>query len=397
MELSKFKLPGFVDIRSKFKVFILFTAFLIGSLSIFYTQRLVNKLAEREQKLVDLYAKGLKFVADPENNGNLTFLFQEIIEANNSIPVILTDEKGIPIRSKNIDFPKNATSAAKQKILLKEVAEMKNEHPPIVVEPAPGFKNLIYYKNSYLLRQLTYYPYVQLTVIAIFSIIAFMAFSYSKNAEQNRVWVGLAKETAHQLGTPLSSLMAWVELFKSDPAINQEVVDELGKDVSRLEMITSRFSNIGSVPALTNEDIYKIIEHTLNYLRTRVSQKVQITLISNLPEATTAKINKPLFDWVIENISKNAVDAMDGKGQIQITINPYNNNQISLDIADSGKGIHKSKLKEVFKAGYTTKKRGWGLGLTLVKRIVENYHKGKIFVLNSEIGKGTTFRIILNQ
>ncbi|HEY8400905.1 MAG TPA: HAMP domain-containing sensor histidine kinase, partial [Cytophagaceae bacterium] len=365
--------------------------------SIYYTNTLVKKLAEREEKLIDLYAKGLQFAVDPDNNGNLTFLFQEIIEANNSIPVILTDEFENPISDKNISFPKKASEAEIKEILKKEIQLMKAEHAPIVVEYA-GIKNYIFYRNSYLLTQLVYYPYIQLTVIAIFAIIAYLAFSYSRNAEQNRVWVGLAKETAHQLGTPLSSLMAWVELFKSNPNYqNDEIVAELEKDVNRLEMITSRFSNIGSVPILNNENIECAITTGVNYLRNRISDKIVFSIESELPPETTAKINKPLFDWVIENICKNAADAITGPGFINIKISGIADNKIAIDISDSGKGIPRSKISDVFKPGYTTKKRGWGLGLTLVKRIVENYHKGKIFVLSSEVGKGTTFRIIINR
>lgn len=399
MELYNFKSIDLYNIRSKFKIIILLIALIIGAVSIFYTNQLVKKLAAREEKLIDLYAKGLKYVADPENNGNLTFLFQEIIEANNSIPVILTDENEVPISDKNVDFPKKKMSPEeKQQFLISEVKEMKAEHAPITVEYAPGFRNLIFYKNSFLLTQLVYYPYIQLTIIAIFAIIAYLAFSYSKNAEQNRVWVGLAKETAHQLGTPLSSLMAWIELFKVDPKFqDNEVVSELEKDVSRLEMITNRFSNIGSVPTLSHENVFQAIQQTVNYLKTRVSSKVKFSIVNSLPTEIRAKLNKPLFDWVIENTCKNAIDAMEGVGYITISISSYNDDKISVDISDTGKGIPKSKIKEVFKPGYTTKKRGWGLGLTLVKRIVENYHKGKITVLSSEIGKGTTFRILLNQ
>lgn len=398
MELYNFRSLDIYNIRSKFKIFILLIALFIGGCSIYYTNHLVKKLAGREQKLIDLYAKGLKYVADPSNSGNLTFLFQEIIEANNSIPVILTDDQEVPISDKNIEYPKGLSKVNKQKFLVKELEEMKAEHPPIAVEYAPGFKNLIFYKNSFLLTQLVYYPYIQLTIIAIFAIIAYLAFSYSKNAEQNRVWVGLAKETAHQLGTPLSSLMAWVELFKVDPKFeNKEIVVELEKDVQRLEMITARFSNIGSVPALIDEDIFLTVSNTINYLKSRVSKKVKFSVNSFVPPNTTAKLNKPLFDWVIENICKNAVDAMDGIGFININIASLNENKVTVDISDSGKGIHKSKLDTVFHAGYTTKKRGWGLGLTLAKRIVDNYHRGKIYVHSSELGKGTTFRIVLNR
>jgi two-component system, sporulation sensor kinase E len=400
MELYNFSSWDIYNNRARFKIFILIVALIIGAASIYYTHRLVKQLAEREQSLIDLYANGIKFAADPSNEGNLTFLFKEIIEANNSIPVILTDEQENPVSDKNIEFPKNASNTDKEQILRKEIKEMKLEHSPIVIEIAPGskHKNFIFYKNSFLLRQLLYYPYVQLTIIFIFALIAYLAFSYSRNSEQNRVWVGLAKETAHQLGTPLSSLMAWIELFKNDPKYqNEEIVVELEKDVQRLEMITARFSNIGSIPALHNENILSVVENAANYLRTRVSAKVKFTVRTYADENATAKINKPLFEWVIENVSKNAIDAMNGVGSLDIEITPLDEKRLAIDIIDTGKGIPRSKFNEVFEPGYTTKKRGWGLGLTLVKRIVENYHKGKIFVLSSELGKGTTLRIIVNS
>lgn len=396
MELSNFSPWEIYNSKSRFKLIILIIAIVIGGASIYYTQRLVNKLAEREKKLIDLYAKALKFAGNSDNAGDLSFIFEEIVKANNSIPVILTDDSRMPVNSKNVDLPKNITQDQENKILLSELNEMRAEHDSIEIEFAPGYKNYIFYKNSFLLRQLLYYPYVQLTIIAIFAIIAYMAFSYSRNAEQNRVWVGLAKETAHQLGTPLSSLMAWVELFRSNPKYqNDEVVGELEKDVSRLEMITARFSSIGSVPTMIDENMFATIDNTVQYLRARVSRKVKFTLTTELPNDATAKINKALFDWVIENICKNAIDAMNGIGSINIHISSYNNARLAIDISDTGKGIPRSKFSQVFEPGYTTKQRGWGLGLTLVKRIVQNYHGGKIFVLNSELGKGTTFRILL--
>ncbi len=401
MDLYNFRAWDIYNNRSKFKIAILIIALIIGGASIYYTQRLVNRLAEREQRMIDLYAKGLKYVVDPSNEGSLSFLFQEIIEANNSVPVILTDQYENPISDKNLDSIRpDAAPEEREQFYREEIKEMKKQHPPIVVEIAPGLKNYIFYKNSYLLRQLLYYPYVQLTIIAIFAIIAFLAFSYSKNAEQNRVWVGLAKETAHQLGTPLSSLMAWQELLKEDPKYQQdEFVVELEKDIRRLEMITARFSNIGSIPTLRSENILNVVQDTIQYIKTRVSIKVKFSVKTELPTDTAVKINKPLFDWVIENVCKNAVDAIGntGIGEINIKISGFENNKVAIDISDTGKGIPRSRFNEVFEPGYTTKKRGWGLGLTLVKRIVENYHAGKIFVLNSEIGKGTTFRIVVNR
>ncbi len=382
--------------KSKFKIAILVIALLVGIGSIYYTQTLVEKLAQREQKLIDLYAKSLQYAVDPKNNSDLTFLFQEILDSNSTIPVILTDEKGIPQSSLNIDFPKNASEVEKQEVLTKEVEVMKGNYTPIIIDYSElGFKNFIYYKNSYVLTQLMYYPYIQLSIIAALAIIAYVAFSYSRNSEQNRVWVGLAKETAHQLGTPLSSLIAWVEILKLSPE-NRETAIELEKDVQRLEMITARFSNIGSSPSPSSENALSAVNDIVNYLDSRTSKKVKMTVQTEVREDTTIKINKPLFDWVLENICKNGIDAMDGIGQLTLKISEVKN-KIAIDISDTGKGIPRSKFKTIFKPGYTTKKRGWGLGLTLVKRIVESYHNGKIFVLESEIGKGTTFRIVMEK
>jgi len=381
--------------KSRYKILILIVALIIGSVSIIYTQTLVDKLADRERKLIDLYAKGLMNAVETPNSGSLTFLFQEIIEVNNSIPVILTDENFFPLSERNISIPKRFSEEERVEYLREEISKMRAERQPIVVQLAPGIKNYIFYRNSLILRQLLYYPYIQLTIISIFAVMAYLAFSYSRNAEQNRVWVGLAKETAHQLGTPISSLMAWVELLKIDSRFEGEaMVPELEKDIDRLQMITARFSNIGSLPSLQQEDIKEVIEHALKYLRARISPKVELNLYADTN--LYSDINRSLFEWVVENMVKNAVDAMNSKGRVDIYIQNFGN-QLAIDIADTGKGIAKSKFKEVFKAGYTTKKRGWGLGLTLVKRIVENYHGGKIMVLKSVPGEGTTFRILLGK
>lgn len=397
MEKGQYKMAGFYN-TSKLKIVVLMVSISIGAASIWYTNVLVRKLAIREQQQINLFAKGLQAVADPANDGSISFLFQEIIEANNSIPVILTDDQENPISDKNIDIPAKYSEAEKMVFLKAEIQLMKLVHAPIVVEPTAGLKNYIFYKNSFLLTQLIYYPYVQLTIISLFAIITFVAYSYSKRSEQNRIWVGLAKETAHQLGTPLSSLIAWIEIFRQDPEFkNKEVLDELEKDVNRLEMVTARFSNIGSKPSLQEEQLYHTIEHTVSYLATRLSKKIKIMLTTLLPKDEAIKMNKPLFDWVIENLCKNAVDAMDGTGEIRIHLFPINENKLGIDVSDTGKGMGKSRYNEVFKPGFTTKKRGWGLGLTLVKRIIENYHHGKIAVHHSEIGKGTTFRIVMNR
>lgn len=384
--------------KSRLKLLILIIAMLIGAATVIYTNILVRKLSEREQQLIDLYARGMRFMLSAESDENTVFIQDNIIDSNKTVPVILTDEEETVVDYKNLTFPKNISEARKSELLRREIEKMKAQHNPIVVQWAENSRNYIFYKDSALLTQLRYYPYVQLTVIACFAWMAYFAFSYSRKAEQNRVWVGLAKETAHQLGTPLSSLMAWLEYLKSSPKFeNEPIVDELGKDVRRLEIITERFSNIGSVPALQDESILRVTEHAIAYLQNRVSKKIDFSVTAEFPADTPAKVNIPLYEWVIENICKNAIDAMEGKGSISLLLSKAGKDQISIDITDTGKGIPKSKLNDVFLPGYTTKKRGWGLGLALSKRIIENYHRGKLFVKSSEVGKGTTFRLVLNQ
>lgn len=382
--------------KSKYKWIILFVALIIGLASIFYTNRLVSQLKEREKRLIELYAKTLEYNANQKDNQNLGFIFQEIIVPNNSIPVILTDGGGNPLDHRNLNLKASLTEIEKQELLREKLEIMKEEHEPILIRfEDEGSNNYVYYKNSRLLDQLRYYPYVQLSIISIFGLLAYLAFNYSKTAEQNRIWVGLAKETAHQLGTPISSLMAWLEYFKTVERVKDpELIQELEKDVARLEMITSRFSNIGSTPLLNYEDIHQAVKNTVSYLQKRISSKV-VFRVHALPVDIRAKINKPLFDWVIENLCKNAVDAMAGEGVIGIDIRKAPDGNVMIDLSDTGKGIPKSKLRDVFLPGYTTKSRGWGLGLTLVKRIIENYHQGKIYIKSSEPDAGTTFRIIL--
>jgi len=286
-------------------------------------------------------------------------------------------------------------------MLAQELKEMKATYPPIDIvlkDPNTGEvfgRQYVYYKNSFLLTQLVAYPYIQLSVIAIFGFISYLAFNYSKAAEQNRVWVGLAKETAHQLGTPLSSLMAWIEVLRDDPEIkNKGIVDELDKDIRKLTMVTERFSSIGSAPTLKDENIYNLISNVVSYLEPRVSSKINIELYT-LSESIVARAHAPLLEWVIENLCKNAVDAIGSSGTIAIKILRGSDGKVFIDISDTGKGIPKANIGNVFKAGFTTKKRGWGLGLTLAKRIVELYHGGRIFVKASDESQGTTFRIEL--
>ena len=272
---------------------------------------------------------------------------------------------------------------------------MASENQPIEVEIGDGSKSYIFYKESILLTQLKYYPYVMFSIIGLFLFVAYLLFSTARRVEQNQVWVGMAKETAHQLGTPLSSLIAWLEYLRSK-GLDSETAVEIEKDVKRLETITERFSKIGSIPKLDTVDVVKVLNDAVNYMKLRTSKNVSFIIDSGNEKEVFGQLNVPLFEWVIENLIRNAVDAMDGNGSIIISLS----DQIQfvyIDITDTGKGIPKSKYKTVFEPGFTTKKRGWGLGLSLTKRIIENYHSGKIFVKNSETDKGTSFRIVLNK
>ncbi|MFD2999740.1 ATP-binding protein [Pontibacter toksunensis] len=386
--------------KNRIKLIFVIIALIIGAATITYTNILVSRLSEREQELVQLYAKGLRYMINAPSDDNIVFIEEEILSSNNTVPVILTDENENILDSKNINIPENISGDTDKinALLQREIEKMKTQHAPIVVPWDEGSVNYVFYKDSALLSQLRYYPYVQLIVIACFASMAYFAFSYSRRAEQNRVWVGLAKETAHQLGTPLSSLMAWYEYIKSSPKFeNEPIIDELGKDVRRLEIITERFSNIGSVPLLRDENLLQVTENAINYLQNRISRKVIFSVTSSFSPDITAKVNVSLYDWVIENICKNAVDAMEGRGNIDIHLSLLGKSSIAVDITDTGKGIPKSKIDTVFLPGFTTKKRGWGLGLALAKRIIDNYHEGRLYVKWSEVGKGTTFRIVLNR
>jgi signal transduction histidine kinase len=326
---------------------------------------------------------------------------EEIVNKNNSIPTILLSEHNEFIDYTNLEIDSTWSLKKKNESLLRELEAMKRAYPPIEIllkDPTTQEvfgKQYVYYKNSFLLTQLIAYPFIQLSVIAIFGFISYLAFNYSKTSEQNRVWVGLAKETAHQLGTPLSSLMAWVEVLRDDPDIkNKGIADELDKDIKKLKVVTERFSSIGSTPILKEENIYALIQNVVTYLQPRVSSRINFELYT-LSETITAMVHAPLFEWVIENLCKNGVDAMGSSGTIAIKILRGNENRVLIDISDTGKGIPKSNLPSVFKPGFTTKKRGWGLGLALAKRIIEMYHQGRIFVKSSEENQGTTFRIEL--
>jgi signal transduction histidine kinase len=305
----------------------------------------------------------------------------------------MADEQGNPIDYRNISFKNSRDKTDSMQVLKEVLLEMQEDYPPIVLQEADI---RIYYRNSELLTNLKYYPYIQLAVILLFGLLVYVVFNQSKLSEQNRVWAGLTKETAHQLGTPIASLMAWMDYLKNSPVWdeNQEIIQEMDKDVTKLRVVTERFSSIGSRPVIQPENVYDIIEEGVSYLRPRISTKVDWEIQSDSKELV-ALVNKPLFDWVIENVCKNAVDAMKGKGMIRISLFQDNDKYVGIDISDTGMGIEKMKFKKVFTPGFSSRKRGWGLGLTLSKRIVEGYHGGKIFVKQSELGKGTTFRILL--
>ena len=396
------------DQKTRIKILVAVLALIIGAATVIYTNLLVQRVSEREQQQIRLYAKALEYIINSESETN-TFVFNEIIGNNTTIPVILSSDGKDITNAKNITMPVHLSPADSLTLLDSELLLMKQQHPPIIVKFGAGQVNYIFYRDSQLLRQLRTYPLVQLVVIGCLAVIAYFAFSSSRRAEQNRVWVGLAKETAHQLGTPLSSLVGWQSYLRESERFRDEpIVEELGKDIRRLEIITERFSNIGSVPVLKDENLYLTTRNAIEYLQSRVSKKVIFKIESDLPMDTPARINVPLFDWVIENICKNAVDAMEGRGSITLHLRRVRTRrswyrrgapprQVAVDITDTGKGIPKNKLESIFMPGFTTKRRGWGLGLALAKRIIENYHEGKLFVKWSELGRGTTFRVVLNQ
>ncbi len=343
--------------KSKHKIITVLVALLIGSGSVFYTNMIVKRLAQREQEQIELYAEALKYFSNLENDEPVAFL--QLITENTIFPSILVDEKGniLPSGARNVRNLEGLSEERKQERLQEELEIMKEEHLPIVVKYGPGQYNYIYYRNSYLLSQLRYYPYVQLTVIAVFVVLGYLTFSSSRRAEQNRVWVGLAKETAHQLGTPLSALMAWIEYFKADPKYAEDgVVEELEKDVQRLEMITARFSSIGSVPTLKEENVMDGSSILSPTYKKRISTKVKMYVTADSETLPGVKMNKYLFEWVIENLCKNAVDAMSGIGEIRIHIKKAQPSKLTIDISDTGKGISKANQPRVFDAGFSTKK-----------------------------------------
>jgi hypothetical protein len=376
------------SLKQRWKLFLILAAVAIGTGSLWYTNLLVNKLSEKEQKKASIWAEATRIMLESsQSETDLNFLFK-VIEDNSTVPVILTDQENKILYYRNL----NDAKASKPEYLMEQLQIMKKLHPPLIIDLGQGNKNYIYYKESTLLQQLSIYPYLQLSVIIIFGMVSYIAFNASRKAEQNKVWLGLSRETAHQLGTPASSLTAWVELLK-DKVVDATIVSELEKDVQRLNIITERFSKIGSQPKLEITDLNNVINEVVVYMQSRVPKSVRIEFQS-FENQIELPINVNLLGWVFENLIKNALDAISNDGVIEIKI-LSKDKQTIIDVSDNGKGIMKRNFKKVFKPGFTTKSRGWGLGLSLTKRIIEEYHKGKIFVLNSEINKGTTFRIII--
>lgn len=372
------------------KIVLLLLALAIGLFSLYYSNRMVVKLSQEERKKISQWAEAQELIAKSEPEQDISF-YAKIVESNSTIPVFLADESGY-LTYRNID----SSIIRSKKRLDAYFTELKTETQPIEIKITDDYSQYVYYDESSTLKQLKVYPFIQLGIVSLFVLVSYFAFSYSRRSEQNQVWVGLAKETAHQLGTPMSSLMAWVDLIESDKSFaNEESLGEMRKDLDRLKVITERFSKIGSTPVLSPVDIGKQLRHAINYIRIRSAEEV-IYVIEEMPNQLMANINVPLFEWGIENICKNAIDAMDGKGTITINCR-LKGDTIVIDISDTGKGMPKALFKRVFKPGFTTKKRGWGLGLSLVKRIIENYHKGHIFVKESIPHKKTTFRITLRQ
>lgn len=368
-------------------VFIIIAAIIVcGSLLV--SHYLVKDLSKEERNKIEIWAEATKEMASNVDNLNM-ILVVEVLNSNTTIPVILYDKKDNYYTSKNIDLPETD----QQEFLKKKADLFKKKHLPIAIE-AEDFDQYVYYDDSYTLKRLQLYPYVQLGALLIFVVIAFFALFTTMKMEQDRLWVGLSKETAHQLGTPISSLLAWVEYLKLKE-VETDIASEMNKDITRLQMITDRFSKIGSAPTLEKRDISEIIRQSIVYLQKRISRKIVFEL--QLPsEPICANVSEPLLSWVLENLTKNAVDAMTGQGKISYILTDKGK-FISIDIQDTGKGIQKSKFETIFSPGFTTKARGWGLGLSLAKRIIESYHKGRIYVKSSEIGVGTTFCIELKK
>jgi len=390
------------------KLILLIIAFVIAGGTLFYTQNLVNKLQERETNIVELYASSLKYIATSGGEAqDYTFIFDIIRKID--FPLILTDANnntnlnGLGSGVRNIEIDTTLSPKQIQKFLSKKIKELRGINQPIVVTlPDSTVIQKIFYGESSLIKKLRFYPYFQIISAMFFILIAYISFSYVKKNEQSNIWVGMAKETAHQLGTPISSLLGWTEILKMHPDNPDKVIDvadEMNSDLIRLNKVAQRFSKIGSKPELKKLNVYNTVANVSEYFQRRLPQTgKKISLKISGDKSTFSMLNAELFEWVLENLIKNALDAIEKGKEGEIRIDIFKNDDtIDIDVSDNGKGIDVKQRKDVFRPGYSTKQRGWGLGLSLAKRIVENYHKGKIFVLRSEPGAGTTFRISLEN
>lgn len=375
--------------KQRWKQILFLAAILIGVGSLWYTNRLVRNIEVTERKNIELWAEAIRILNLADFDTDLAFPFS-VIESNTHIPVILTDSRDSILNYKNLD----STRVDDPAYLQKQLEHAREENDSLVINLGDNNYQYIFYRDSILLRRLIFFPYVQLGVIILFILVSYIAFSVSRKAEQNEVWTGMSKETAHQLGTPISSLMGWMELLRQSD-LDPSMVAEIQKDTSRLEKITDRFSKIGSKPDLHESDLSRILSGILEYVRNRGPEGIEYVL--DLPgKPIRAMINETLFEWVIENLCKNAIDAIGERGRL-ILHAVETENSVIIDVEDSGKGIPKSRVRTIFKPGYTTKKRGWGLGLSLSKRIIETYHHGKIFVLSSDPNDSTVIRVMLKR
>lgn len=392
----------FFDLYARFatmRTIVITLLLVVGAGVLYYFNQLGVALEDREKRYATLYAEAIRFFLEQGIDSPCDYTFvSDVVDANETIPTIVMSQ-GIAIDYKNIpelaDSTHSYTKAEEEQLLIRKMAEMELEHEPIPIDIEGAEKAYLYYSSSSTLKELRYFPYILLSTFLIFGSLAFIAYRSSRRAEQNRVWVGLAKETAHQLGTPISGLLGWIGVMRTYDGFDQSIGDEMEKDVMRLETITNRFSNIGSVPTLKPELVSTVVHETITYLERRISTKINWSFVNNLKEESPVMMNRNLFEWVIENLCKNAVDAMAGVGSLAIEIKPLGKNHIAIDITDTGKGMSISTQRKIFNPGFSTKKRGWGLGLTLAKRIIETYHSGKLIVKSSEVNKGTTFRISL--
>ncbi|MBG7611666.1 HAMP domain-containing histidine kinase [Polaribacter sp. BAL334] len=370
-----------------FKRISIIVSFVIVSLILWNTYTFFQKFKQEERIKMEILAEAQKELSTADLNSNIA-LPDKIITTNNSIPMILVDDKDEIIYANNLDSIKSLNPL----YLREQLAIMKKENKPIEISYDGKNKQYIYYRDSDLLKKLTYYPLALILILVLFLSVIYLFYSSNKAAETNKLWTGMAKETAHQIGTPLSSLLGWIAILKAEK-VDETYIDEIEKDVHRLNIIANRFSKIGSIPELQKRDVVLITKKAFDYLQSRSSQQISFSFSTSETEIKTL-LNEELFGWVIENLIKNAIDAMLGKGEVSLVIENSAKN-VRILISDTGKGMPKKLFNQIFKPGFTTKKRGWGLGLSLSKRIVEEYHKGKIFVQKSELGKGTTFEILV--